>query len=178
MPRKQLHSWTSNLRLAGQIPNRENKKCFFPLRGAFRATADNRHWQQEEPEFLDPIKGDDVALVAYENNGAMRPSTEAVTPAQCRRVELTDRLLGLSSNPPLVEARQRVWSECWGKIARMEQIKEEERLFGESEATRRERNVIWGDLWRIAKRETPFSCVARSCLKFSGKPWAVALLAA
>jgi hypothetical protein len=168
----------SNLRLAGQIPNRENKKCFFPLRGAFRATADNRHWQQEEPEFLDPIKGDDVALVAYENNGAMRPSTEAVTPAQCRRVELTDRLLGLSSNPPLVEARQRVWSECWGKIARMEQIKEEERLFGESEATRRERNVIWGDLWRIAKRETPFSCVARSCLKFSGKPWAVALLAA
>jgi hypothetical protein len=168
----------SNLRLAGQIPNRENKKCFFPLKGTFRASSANRHWQQETPVFLDPTKGGDVALVAYQENGAMRPSTEAETPEQQHRVEITDRLLGLSSHPPLVEARQRIWTECWGKIIRMENLKTEERQFGETEATRRERDVIWGDLWRVAKRETPFSCVARSCLSFSGKNWAAALLAA
>jgi hypothetical protein len=168
----------SNLRLAGQIPNREGKRCFFPLAGAFRASAANRHWQQENPIFLDPIKGADVALVAYDNNGAMRASTEAETPEQKRRVEITDRLLGLSSHPPLIEARQRVWTECWGKILQMEAIKVEEREFGETEATRREREIIWGDLWRMAIRRTPFSSVARSCLKFSGKPWAVTLITA
>jgi hypothetical protein len=168
----------TNLRLAGQIPNRENKKCFFPLATEFRASAGNPHWQHEDPVFLDPTKGEDVALVAYDNNGAMRASTEAETAHQQRRIEVTNRLLGLSSYPPLIEARQRVWSECWAKILRMEAVKVEERQFGETEASRRERDVLWGDLWRIAKRETPFSSIARSCLKFSGKRWAVTLLAA
>jgi hypothetical protein len=168
----------SNLRLAGQIPNREHKKCFFPLAGAFRASAANRHWQQETPVFLDPTRGEDVALVAYDNNGAIRPSTEAATAEPQRRVEVTDRLLGLSAYPPLTEARQRVWTECWAKILRMESVKAEEGQFGASDATRRERDVLWGDLWRMAKREAPFSSVARSCLKFSGKGWAATLLAA
>src|ERR1035438_779472 len=72
----------SNLRLAGQTPNRVNKRCYFPLQEhSFRATSLHRQWQEEIPIFLDPIRLTDVELVGYDESGQMRPSLSATSAA-------------------------------------------------------------------------------------------------
>lgn len=166
----------SNLRLAGQIPNRQHKKCYFPLLSPFRASTLNQRWQLERPLFLDPTRGTDVALVAYEESGKLRPSTEAVSAAEKERVEITDLLLGLSIHPPLVEARQSVWRECWGKIQEMKEVIREVTEHGESDRTAAIKDRLWADLYRMSRREKQLSSVARCCMKFSKESWLTAIL--
>jgi len=163
----------SNLRLAGQVPNRQHKKCFFPLlAGCFRANSQNRRWQEEIPVFLDPIRLTDVELVGYNETGGMCPSLSAETDIDKQRVEITDRLLGLSVHPPLVEARQRVWSDCRTLIDEIKDLKLEEREFGETQRTRDKRESLMKELRKKVRPTEPFSSVAKCCLLMSGFAWA------
>jgi hypothetical protein len=164
----------SNIRLAGQIPNRQHKRCYFPLLpGCSRATSQSRRWQEETPLFLDPIKLTDVELVAYDETGGMCPSTNAATELEKQRVEVTNRLFGLSAHQPLVEARQRVWAECRELIDEIIKLKAEEVEYGVATArTQGERERLMKQL-RIKTRPTqPFSSVTQSCLLMSGYDWA------
>lgn len=164
----------SNLRLAGQIPNRQHKQCYFPLLpGCTRANSGNRRWQEENPVFLDPTKLTDVALVGYDESGGMRPSPDAETDEERARVDVTDRLLGLSIHQPLIEARQRVWDECRTIIDEILKLKAEEREYGAATArTKGERECLMQELYTRTRPSTPFSSVARSCLRLSGYGWA------
>jgi hypothetical protein len=167
----------SNLRLAGQIPNRQYKGNYFPLLpGCIRANTENRRWQEENPIFLDPIKLTDVELVAYNEAGGMCPSPSAITEEQQTRVEVTDRLFGLSAHQPLVEARQRIWSECRGIMERIARLKAEEAEFGGSTPrTKGERESLMRELRAKTRPDAPFSSVAKSCLIMSGYDWASGL---
>jgi len=164
----------TNLRLAGQIPNRQHKKCFFPLlAGSIRASSMNPRWQEELPVFLDPIRLTDVELVAYNETGGMCPSENAMTDVDRLRVEVTNKLLGLSVHPPLVEARQRVWSDCRNMIDEIEKLKAEERQFGVPTArTQGERERLMRQLHDKTRSKESFASIARCCLLMSGKPWA------
>ena len=167
-----------NMRLAGQIPNRQHKRCFFPLLPqSFRANSQNRRWREENPVFLDPIKIDDVNLVSYSEEGAVVPSPSAITPEEQYRVRKTNELLGLSAHPPLVEARQRVWSHCRDVIAQVERLKAEEREYGSSTPrTKAERERLMKELRRMIQARTPLSSVARACIFMSGLSWAQKLV--
>ena len=163
----------SNLRLAGQVPNRQYKKCFFPLlAGCHRATSHNKRWQEELPVFLDPVRITDVELVGYNETGSMCPSLSADSASAKRRVELTDRLLGLSIHPPLIEARQRIWSACRTLIDEIIELKEEERVYGETPRTCGERERLMTELRKKCQASEPMSSVAKCCLLMSGHPWA------
>ena len=164
----------SNLRVAGQIPNRQHKKCYFPLLpGCARANSTNRRWQEENPVFLDPTKLTDVELVGYDETGVMQPSPDASTDEEKLRVEMTDRLLGLSAHQPLVEARQRVWDDCREIIDEIVRLKGEDTQFGGSTArTKGERERLMGELHKMTRPDVPFSSVAKSCLRMSGYGWA------
>jgi hypothetical protein len=169
----------SNLRLAGQIPNRQHKKCYFPLLpGSVRANSQQRHWQEENPVFLDPTRPTDVELVAYDDAGVVRPSLSAETDEDRKRVEVTDNLLGLSSHQPLIEARQRIWADCRGIIAQVENLKAEERTFGVTPRTRGERDRLYTELRAKTLAKEPYSSVAKSCIQLSGRPWAQTIIGA
>lgn len=168
----------SNLRLAGQIPNRQHKKCYFPLLpGSFRADGNHRRWQEENPVFLDPIRLADVELVAYDETGTMRPSKNAVSQEDRERVRLTDELLGLSAHQPLVEARQRVWLQCTQKMDEVIKLKAEEQQFGGTPRTKGEREILLRSLKKMTESTSPLSSVAASCLLMSGHDWACRLIA-
>lgn len=164
----------TNLRLAGQVLNRQHKRCFFPLlTGCVRANSQNLRWQEEQPVFLDPIKLTDVELVAYNETGGMCPSPSAVTDVEKQRVEITNRLLGLSVHPPLVEARQRVWSDCRNIIMEIETLKIEERqLGGVTVRSKGERERLMKQLRTKTRSSEPFASVAKCCLLMSGHSWA------
>jgi hypothetical protein len=164
----------SNYRLAGQIPNRQHKKCYFPLLpGSPRADAALRRWQEENPVFLDPTRRGDVQLVAYNESGQVCPSPSAETAEEIMRVETTDRLLGLSDHQPLVEARQQVWSDCCGIMNEIERLRAEERAFNGSTArTSGEREQLMKGLAKMVSSRSSFASVARSCVMMSGHPWA------
>jgi hypothetical protein len=167
----------SNLRLAGQIPNRQYKKCYFPLLpGSQRANSSNRRWQEENPVFLDPAKLTDVELVGYDESGSMCPSLAAETDEEKMRVEVTNRLFGLSVHEPLVEARRRTWSDCRGIIDEIVRLKAEEREFGAVTArTKAEREQLMRRLRGKVHPDAPFSSVAKSCLLMSGHGWAITI---
>lgn len=169
----------NNFRLAGQIPNRQHKRCYFPLLpGCVRATSNNPRWQEELPVFLDPINAADVELVAYNEAGQMCASSCATTGDEKLRVEVTDRLLGLSTHSPLVEARQRTWTDCRGIIERIHKLKDEERKFaGATARTIGERKTLMQELYKMTRPDRPFSSVAKSCLIVSGYDWAIRLSA-
>lgn len=164
----------SNLRLAGQIPNRQHKRCYFPLLpGCSRANSESRRWQEEMPVFLDPIKMTDVELVGYDETGGMCPSPNATTKEEKQRVEATNRLFGLSAHQPLVEARQRVWAESRALLEEVIQLKAEESQYGSATArTKGERERLMKELHAKTRPNQPFSSVAANCLLMSGYDWA------
>lgn len=164
----------SNLRLAGQIPNRQHKRCYFPLLpGCIRANSQNRRWQEETPVFLDPVKLTDVELVAYNETGSLCPSNNASTEEEIKRVELTDQLLGLSAHQPLLEARQRIWSDCRELINEVVKLKSEETEHGSTTVrTKGERERLMRQLFLKTRPTESFSSVAKNCLVVSGHDWA------
>ena len=167
----------TNLRLAGQIPNRQKKRCYFPLLpGSVRASPSDPCWREELPLFLDPTKLTDVELVAYSENGEVCSSTNAITEEEKRRVRVTDRLLGLSSHEPLLEARRRIWNECREIMNEILRLKEEETAYQRSTArTKGERERLMRQLFSKARPAEPFSSITRCCLRMSGYDWAAQL---
>ncbi len=167
----------SNLRLAGQVMNREYKKNYFPLLAkSFVANFVDPRWQDELPVFLDPTRVDDVLLVAYNETGAMCPSQNADSPEAVHRVTVTNNLLGLSSWQPLIEARQEIWSACRSCIEEIIKLKSEESKWGVTPRTKDLKSLYMKKLLDLSDPNAHLSSVARSCLEFSGHKWAVTLI--
>lgn len=166
-----------NLRLAGQVPNRNYKRCFFPLLpGCTRASYDNPQIKEELPVFLDPINPADVALVSYNEAGEMCPSEFALTDIEKRRVLITNELLGLSSHLPLLEARKQVWANCRELIDKIKILKREQSRFGPTPRSSAEVRIFMVQLVSMTLPEHPLSSVARSCIRVSGESWARTLI--
>lgn len=167
-----------NFRLAGQIPNRSYKQCYFPLLpGCTRATSSYRRWQEELPVFLDPINPTDVALVAFNEAGEVCPSVFATTEIEKKRVRITNNLLGLSAHEPLVEARRQVWQRCRHLLTKIKELKREEEQYSNlTLRTTGEKKVLMTELRRMTLDNFPMSSVARCCIQMSGETWAQRLI--
>jgi len=160
-----------NLRLCGQIMNREHKKCYFPVLGSFVASSNCRKPWLEKPVFLDPIRPADVELVAYAEDGRMHPKPDAEE-VERFRVEKTDEYFGLNAHQPLVEARQRTWQTCFGLIHDYMKSKEMEKRLGWDPVLDTEQDTILRSLRQLIRPSEPFATIAASCLMQSQYRWA------
>ena len=155
----------SNLKLCGQIPNRQFKGSFFPLHATSKVAEPNAvPWRDESCVFLDPTDFDDVLLVWYAEDGSVRPRGDA-TEWQKLRVIITNDLFGLSDHQPLLEARQKVWQKCAGLIQQVAQVVKEEAGVGPPSPTLKERKKQFLERLRaMTDPNEPFASVAASCL--------------
>jgi hypothetical protein len=161
-----------NLRLCGQIMNREHKKSYFPVfPGTFVASSNCRKPWLERPVFLDPVEPGDVELVAYAEDGRMHSKPDADKEERFR-VEKTNECFGLSAYQPLVEARQKIWQTCIGQIHEYMKSKERETHHGWDPALEKEQRMILRSLRQMIMPSAPFASVAASCLMQSPYKWA------
>lgn len=177
-PRRDGYWWLAfdfeNLLLCSQVMNREGKRNFFPLhRDSPVASGTNQNlWRTEIPAFLDPRKMDDVLLVAYDDNGAMRPRAD-LTGWERLRVAVTNECFGLSRFQPLTEGRQKTWQKCTDLIERYLQAATKQQREGvPNPLLQQEKQDALLGLHRMLDPDEPFSSVAASCLVNSPYAWA------
>ncbi len=180
-PKREGYWWlafhTENLMLCAQVMNREEKRNFFPLHkdSPVASGAHQNTWRDEIPVFLDPRQLDDVCLVDYDDNGAMRPR-DGVEPWERLRVVVTNDCFGLSRFQPLTEGRQRIWQKCTELIDQYVKASKTQRDEGTpNPILQQKKNDALTGLRKLLDPQEPFATVAASCLRNSPFKWANAL---
>ncbi|HYE17358.1 MAG TPA: hypothetical protein VEA69_02880 [Tepidisphaeraceae bacterium] len=164
-----------NLRLCGQIPNREFKRCYFPLHESSKAAeTPASSWRDELPLFLDPIDLHDVGLVEYADNGELRPRADASDWDKLRVIE-TNRLFGLGYDL-LSQARKTIIQHCASLMQSYRNLCVDEKNLAEpSLVINEKKRGIERELHGMTDPSINFSSVAASCLRNSGYQWAQAI---
>lgn len=99
-----------NFRTCGNVGNRK-KGGWFPLKeGSLCSTYAQPCEESETRYLLDPIDHDDVALIAFDEEGKVIPMPSASVWEQ-ERVKETVKRLKLNEHGPLAEARRKVWRQ-------------------------------------------------------------------
>lgn len=97
-----------NFRVCGNVGNRK-KGGWFPLKdGSLCSTYAEQCEESETRYLLDPIDDDDVALIAFDEEGKVIPMPD-LSPWERERVIETVKRLKLNEHVPLAEARRKVW---------------------------------------------------------------------
>lgn len=99
-----------NFRVCGNVGNRK-KGGWFPLKdGSLCSTYAAPCEESETRYLLDPIDDDDVALIAFDEEGKVIPIPGSSAWEQERVLETVKRLK-LNEHVPLAEARRKVWQQ-------------------------------------------------------------------
>lgn len=99
-----------NFRACGNVGNRK-KGGWFPLKdGSHCSTHAAQCEEAEEPYLLDPVDAEDVALLAFDEEGKAVPMPNA-SEWEVLRVTETVKRLKLNEHTPLAEERRKVWSK-------------------------------------------------------------------
>jgi uncharacterized protein (TIGR02646 family) len=99
-----------NFRVCGNVGNRK-KGGWFPLKdGSLRSTHTQPCEESETRYLLDPIDDDDVALIAFDEEGKVIPMP-GISAWEQARVHETVKRLKLNEHAPLTEARRKVWQQ-------------------------------------------------------------------
>lgn len=99
-----------NLRACGNVGNRK-KGGWFPLKEGSLCSSYNAPNEESESRYLlDPIDDDDVALIAFDEEGKAIPMPGSSAWEQ-ERVHVTIDRLKLNEHEPLAEARRKVWQK-------------------------------------------------------------------
>lgn len=99
-----------NFRVCGNVGNRK-KGGWFPLHaGSLCSTYVAPCEESESRYLLDPIDDDDVALIAFDEEGKAVPVPGSSAWEQ-ERVNITVNRLKLNEHAPLAEARRKVWQK-------------------------------------------------------------------
>ncbi len=99
-----------NFRACGNVGNRK-KGGWFPLKdGSLCSTHASPCEESETRYLLDPIDDDDVALIAFDEEGKAVPMPGVSEWDQERVIETVKRLK-LNEHTPLAEARRKVWQK-------------------------------------------------------------------
>ncbi|QBE63192.1 hypothetical protein [Pseudoduganella lutea] len=100
----------TNFRVCGNVGNRK-KGGWFPLKdGSLCSTYAAPCEESETRYLLDPIDDDDVALIAFDEEGKVIPVPGSSLWEQERVIETVKRLK-LNEHAPLAEARRKVWQQ-------------------------------------------------------------------
>lgn len=99
-----------NFRVCGNVGNRK-KGGWFPLQaGSLCSSFDAPNEESESRYLLDPIDDDDVALIAFDEEGKAIPMPGSSAWEQ-ERVYITIDRLKLNEHGPLAEERRKVWQK-------------------------------------------------------------------
>lgn len=99
-----------NFRVCGNVGNRK-KGGWFPLKeGSLCSTYANPCEESETRYLIDPIDDDDVALLAFDEEGKVIPMP-GISEWEQYRVNETVKRLKLNEHVPLAEARRKVWQQ-------------------------------------------------------------------
>ncbi|MDS7695175.1 hypothetical protein N7562_13425 [Acinetobacter soli] len=100
-----------NFRVCGNVGNRK-KGGWFPLKeGSLCSTYSIPCEESESKYLLDPIDDDDVALIAFDEEGKVIPMPNLSEWEKSRVIETVKRLK-LNEHTPLAEARRKVWQKA------------------------------------------------------------------
>ncbi|MGN2247555.1 hypothetical protein ACFWZ3_12785 [Frateuria sp. GZRR35] len=111
-----------NFRVCGNVGNRK-KGGWFPLKdGSLCSTHAHPCEESETRYLLDPIKDNDVALIAFDEEGKVIPMPGSSVWEQAR-VDETVKRLKLNEYAPLAEARRKVWQQMDNLIADFARVK-------------------------------------------------------
>ena len=99
-----------NFRACGNVGNRK-KGGWFPLKeGSLCSTYADPCEESEARYLIDPIDDDDVALLAFDEEGKVIPMP-GISGWEQHRVNETVKRLKLNEHAPLAEARRKVWQQ-------------------------------------------------------------------
>lgn len=159
-----------NFRICGNVGNRK-KGAFFPLReGTHEASATDRNIDDEFPYLIDPTRLSDTLLLAFDENGDVKPLPD-LDEWNTDRAEESIKRYKLREHEPLMEARRDVWSKCTREVNRCQNLMEQ--LSKNPTATKKEaveQQML--KLQEMVKFEAEFSAVACDCLRSRSERWA------
>lgn len=99
-----------NFRVCGNVGNRK-KGGWFPLKDGSLCSSFYSQCEESETRYLlDPIDDDDVALIAFDEEGKVIPMP-GISAWEQSRVHETVKRLKLNEHAPLAEARRKVWQK-------------------------------------------------------------------
>jgi len=160
-----------NYRISGSVGN-NRKGDYFPLaKGSPVATGPECDLQDEIIYLLDPTDPDDPFLLTFDESGYPKPAvTEEEDKWAYERVIQTINLLHLDFGP-LVNGRQKIWSNCTRLINQAQKLMKEQ---SENPSVTKKAKLRdkFRELREIISVETELSSTARACLSSSGITWA------
>lgn len=99
-----------NFRVCGNVGNRK-KGGWFPLKDGSLCSSYAQPCEESETRYLlDPIEDNDVALIAFDEEGKVIPMPDSSDWEKARVIETVKRLK-LNEHVPLAEARRKVWQQ-------------------------------------------------------------------
>jgi hypothetical protein len=160
-----------NYRACGNAPNRK-KGAYFPIHeDSQRAANDRRHLIADEIcALLDPLEIADPPLIAFDERGLCKPSTDPKG-WEHDRAEISIKRYGLNSLPQLCEGRQKIWNKCRELIDNLADLhaKMQKTPTASYRSSLKEKT---NQLRAKTMPDEPFSAVARECIIASGYHWA------
>jgi uncharacterized protein (TIGR02646 family) len=157
-----------NFRICGTVGNRK-KGGWFPLRpDSLCSTYEHPCEESEAPYLIDPVDDDDVALIAFDEEGKVTPAP-GTSDWDVQRVNETLKRLKLNEHEPLSEARRKVWQQVDGLIEDFARAKARCKT-GTNPAAKGKMKWVRARVRELTKPTAELSSVARWCVLFRNDP--------
>lgn len=157
-----------NYRICGSVGNTKKGSRFCVLRN--RANYHSDPYDDEIFYFLDPTDKNDPSKLAFDESGAIRPSSNDEDEWDYKRAKYTIDELDLNYEL-LKEARKDLWDACDSLIVELQNLMRE---FNSNPSVSKKGKIEskLEELRNLTKPKTEFSAVAVNCLLSSGIEWA------
>lgn len=157
-----------NFRVCGNVGNRK-KGGWFPLKdGSLCSTYLEPCEESETRYLLDPIDDEDVALIAFDEEGKVIPMPGSSAWEQ-ERVNETVKRLKLNEHAPLAEARRKVWQQVDRLIDDYTKAKARCRT-GNNPVAKAKLTEVRARMREMTSTTAELSAVARWCLLVRNDP--------
>jgi uncharacterized protein (TIGR02646 family) len=157
-----------NFRVCGNVGNRK-KGGWFPLKdGSLCSTYSEPCEESETRYLLDPVDDDDVALIAFDEEGKVIPMPSASAWEQ-ERVNETVKRLKLNEHAPLAEARRKVWQQVDRLIYDFTKAKASN-ISGKNPAAKARLIQVRARMREMTSPTAELSAVARWCVLVRNDP--------
>lgn len=157
-----------NFRACGNVGNRK-KGGWFPLKDGSLCSTYSAPCEESETRYLiDPIDNDDVALIAFDEEGKVIPVPGSSEWEQ-ERVNETVKRLKLNEHAPLAEERRKVWQQVDQLIDDFAKAKARCST-GNNPVAKAKLNEIRARVREMTNPTAELSAVARWCLFMRNDP--------
>lgn len=157
-----------NFRVCGNVGNRK-KGGWFPLKDGSLCSTHAQPCEESETRYLlDPVDDDDVALIAFDEEGKVIPMP-GISKWEQQRVNETVKRLKLNEHVPLAEARRKVWQKVSALIEDFTTAKIRCGA-GDNPAAKEKLKQVRASVRKMTDKSAELSAVARCCLVLRNDP--------